>query len=354
MKKKLILAFETSCDDTSVALVRDDGYVVECLSANQDLVHRPFGGVVPEIASRNHTLQILPLLEELPKKTSTDMPWDWSNIDGIAVTSRPGLIGSLMVGVVTAKTLALAYNKPLIGVNHIEAHLLAPFLFDSKLAKHQDLKFPFIGLVVSGGHTHLYVAHKIGKYELIGQTLDDAAGEAFDKFAKYLGLGFPGGVMVDQLSLAGNAQAFQFPRTMSKDDSFDYSFSGLKSAAVRMLDRMTPDEKLKSRADLCASYQEAIVDSLMTKLQKAVEHFKLNTVIISGGVSANSRLRDVALKWALNKKIIMVIPPLRYCTDNAAMVGYAGAMHFLNNEFDGLNLAASAAHRPTDFITKTV
>ena len=219
-----VLAIETSCDDTSVALVREDGFVVQCLVANQDLAHKPFGGVVPEIASRNHTLQILPLLDKLLKTTQ----FSWDQINGIAVTSRPGLIGSLLVGVVTAKTLALLHNKPFVGINHLEAHLLAPFLFDKERSKAEALKFPFLALAISGGHTQLYSVSEVGEYVVLGRTVDDAAGEAFDKFAKHLGLGFPGGMRVDRIAKGGHHSAFTLPRTMVKEEGYNFSFSGLK------------------------------------------------------------------------------------------------------------------------------
>lgn len=342
------LAIETSCDDTSVAVVRRDGYVVSCLIANQDLVHRPFGGVVPEIASRNHTLQILPLLEELFKKTN----WSWEQIDGIAVTNRPGLIGSLLVGVVTAKTLALVYNKPFIGVNHQEAHLLAPFLFDDERLRADDkakLEFPYLALTVSGGHTQLFHVHGVGQYELLGRTVDDAAGEALDKFAKILGLGFPGGAKVDQLAKDGDPTSFAFPRTMKDSANLNFSFSGLKSAAIRLVETMNQEDLGKQRADLCASFQEAVVSSLMFKLQAAQKMTGLNRIVITGGVCANSRLRSSAQEWARAIQLGLFMPALKYCTDNAAMVGLVGVWRLQRGETSDQTLAPSAASWPNDF-----
>ena len=216
---KKILAIETSCDDTSVALVSEEGFVYEMVSANQDLAHAPFGGIVPEIACRNHSIALLPLIDDLFMRAKIS----WPEIDGIAVTNRPGLIGSLIVGVVTAKTLAQVYSKPLIGVNHLEGHILAPFLFDAD-RERPSLEFPFIALAVSGGHTSIYEIQGLGDYSVLGATLDDAAGEAFDKFAKMLGLGFPGGVKVDQLARAGDTKAFDFPRGLIHEETYQMSF----------------------------------------------------------------------------------------------------------------------------------
>ncbi|MCB0349591.1 MAG: tRNA (adenosine(37)-N6)-threonylcarbamoyltransferase complex transferase subunit TsaD [Bdellovibrionales bacterium] len=345
MSFEYVLAIETSCDDTSVAIVRQDGYVVECLAANQDLVHQPFGGVVPEIASRNHTLQILPLVEKVLEKSEFTI----DKIDGLAVTSRPGLIGSLLVGVVTAKTLALIHDRPLIGVNHLEAHLLAPFLYDDEFSKPQDLKFPYLALAISGGHTQLYLVHDFGQYEVLGRTVDDAAGEAFDKFAKRLGLSFPGGVQVDRLAKDGDKNKYALPRTMVHEDSYNFSFSGLKSAATRLVDSLSDSERLSERAHLCASFQEAVVESLMYKLNKAAQELSISRVVLTGGVSANSRLREVSEAWAKKNKITLFVPPIRYCTDNAAMVGFAGVQRLIKGESSDQNLSASASSLPSDF-----
>lgn len=340
-----VLGIETSCDDTSVALVRQDGFVVGCLAANQDLVHRPFGGIVPEIASRNHTLQLLPLIEELLARTN----FTWSKIDGIAVTSRPGLIGSLLVGVVTAKTLAIMYEKPLIGVNHLEAHLLAAFLFDEEFVKYKNLKFPYLALAVSGGHTQLYLVKERGDYEILGRTVDDAAGEAFDKFAKYLGLGFPGGQLIDSVGRDGNPSAFQLPRTTVKGAPLDFSFSGLKTAATRLVDALGIEESVKRRADLCASFQEAVVETLMSKLSLALQKTGLSRVVLTGGVSANTRLRNVANEWSVKSGVELFIPPMKYCTDNAAMVAKAGLDRFSVGEFSSQDLMPLANSAPADF-----
>ncbi len=348
---QLILAVETSCDDTSVAVVRHDGFVLSLCSAHQDLVHRPFGGIVPEIASRNHTEQLLPLIE----RALSEARVGWDSIDGLAVTSRPGLIGSLIVGLVTVKTLALAKNLPFVGVNHLEAHLLAPFLSDKDHSPPKTFDFPYLALAISGGHTHLYEVRALNDYWVLGQTVDDAAGEAFDKFAKMVGLGFPGGVQVDRLAQQGDPRAFEFPRPKSREENFDFSFSGLKTAAQRMVQQMDPLEVKNHLADLCASYQEAIVDSLLSKLKRAVEKVPKSgdsspwSVVLTGGVSANSRLREAARLWAEDRGVHLVVPPPRFCTDNAAMVGYAGIQRLRRGEASQQDLAPSPRLYEGDF-----
>ena len=329
-----VLAIETSCDDTSVAIVGHDGWVFGLASASQDQAHRPFGGVVPEIASRNHTHVLLPLIDRVITESKTS----WDNIDGIVVTHAPGLIGSLLVGVVTAKTLALVKKKPFIGVNHLEGHLLAPFLKDTQYAPPKDFAYPYVGLAISGGHTSLYRINALGDYEVLGHTVDDAAGEAFDKFAKAAGLGFPGGVKVDKLSQGADVDAYQFPRAMIHDDNLLFSFSGLKTNAQNTMNAMSEEDLQDNLPDLCASYQEAIVDVLLDRLQKAVKQEGLKRAVLTGGVSANSRLRARAQEWADKAKVQLVVPPLRYCTDNAAMIGYAGILRLNRGEFSEQSL----------------
>lgn len=345
-KSRRILAIETSCDDTSVSIVALGGFVEALLSANQDLVHQPFGGVVPEIASRNHTLHLLPLIE----KILLDNNRTWDDIDGLAVTNRPGLMGSLLVGVVTAKTLSQAWSKPLIGVNHLEGHILAPFLSDKNFKPAHDLQFPFVALAVSGGHTTIYEVQAFGKYKVLGATLDDAAGEAWDKFGKMLGLGFPGGVLVDRESKNGDAKAFNFPRGLILEDHLNMSFSGLKSSAQRLIQSLSPEEIKNRRADLCASFQEAVVDVLLAKLDKAMKKTRLKSVVITGGVSANSRLRERAQDWATQNKYQLSIPPLRFCTDNAAMIGFVGMERLQRGEIHDMSLAPSPSPWTGDFL----
>lgn len=346
---KTVLAIETSCDDTSVAIVEDlpnkKGWVHAVLSASQDLAHSPFGGIVPEIACRNHSIHLLPLIEEIFNKTQKN----WDEIDGIAVTSRPGLIGALIVGLVTAKSFSQSKKIPFLGINHLEGHILAPFLRDLDYQPPSSFDFPFIALAVSGGHTSLYLVKELGHYEILGSTLDDAAGEAFDKFGKSLGLGWPGGVKIDKLSGEGNFRAYDFPRGMIKESNYLMSFSGLKAAGQRLIDSMSEEDIKKNLPHLCASYQEAIVEVLLTKLNRAVREINIKKVIITGGVSANSRLRTASQEWADKNKVQLLIPPLRYCTDNAAMIGYAGLLRMQRGEKSDLSLAPSPNSWTTDF-----
>ncbi|MGZ3770116.1 MAG: tRNA (adenosine(37)-N6)-threonylcarbamoyltransferase complex transferase subunit TsaD [Bdellovibrio sp.] len=340
-----VLAIETSCDDTSVAIVDRTGWVHSVVSAAQDWEHELYGGIVPEIAARNHSIALIPLIEEAFKKSNLS----WSDIQGIAVTNRPGLIGALIVGLVTAKSLSQAKKIPFLGINHLEGHLLAPFLRDAQYAPPADFDYPYIGLAISGGHTSLYQIKGLGDYRVLGATKDDAAGECFDKFAKMAGLGFPGGVRIDQTAKTGNPKAFDFPRSMIHDESFNMSFSGLKAAGQRMLEHLGPETVQKNLPDLCASFQEAIVDVLIAKLDRAAKVFKTKRVILTGGVSANSRLRERATEWAQSKGLSLVIPPIRYCTDNAAMIGYAGVLRMNAGEFSDINLGPSPQILPTDF-----
>ena len=340
-----VLAIETSCDDTSVAIVDRSGWVHSVVAASQDLEHELYGGIVPEIAARNHSLALLPLIEEAFKKAEMN----WNDIQGIAVTNRPGLIGALIVGLVTAKSLAQAKKIPFLGVNHLEGHLLAPFLKDPQYAPPEDFDYPYVGLAISGGHTSLYHITGLGEYRVLGATKDDAAGECFDKFAKMAGLGFPGGVKVDQLAKQGNSQAFEFPRSMIHEETFDMSFSGLKSAGQRMLEQLGAEQVKAQLPDLCASFQEAIVDVLIAKLARAAQVYKAKRVILTGGVSANSRLRARAEEFALKKNLRLVIPPVRYCTDNAAMIGYVGALRLARGESSAIDLGPSPQALESDF-----
>ncbi|WP_374080425.1 tRNA (adenosine(37)-N6)-threonylcarbamoyltransferase complex transferase subunit TsaD [Bdellovibrio bacteriovorus] len=340
-----VLAIETSCDDTSVAIVDRSGWVHSVVAASQDLEHEMYGGIVPEIAARNHSLALIPLIEEAFKKAGMN----WSDIQGITVTNRPGLIGALIVGLVTAKSLSQAKKIPFLGVNHLEGHLLAPFLKDSQYAPPEDFDYPYVGLAISGGHTSLYQIKGLGDYRVLGATKDDAAGECFDKFAKMAGLGFPGGVRIDQMAKTGNPEAFEFPRSMIHDETFDMSFSGLKSSGQRMLEQLGPELVQEQLPDLCASFQEAIVDVLIAKLDRAAKVYKAKRVILTGGVSANSRLRARAEEWAKKKGLSLVVPPIRYCTDNAAMIGYAGILRMNAGEFSQLDLGPSPQALVSDF-----
>ena len=340
---KTVLAVETSCDDTSVAIVDNTGLVLTQVSAHQDLQHAPYGGIVPEIASRNHSVALLPLIHHSLEKVNLQL----TDLDGLAVTNRPGLIGSLIVGIMTMKAISQSCNIPLIGVNHLEGHLLAPFLKDAEYQPPADFNYPYIALAVSGGHSSLYWVESLSKYTVIGTTKDDAAGEAFDKFAKMVGLGYPGGVQVDKLSKNGDPAKFSFPRSLMSEDNLMMSFSGLKSSAHRMLEKMPAEEVAAERENLCASFQEAIVDVLVSKTIRAAERFKCKKLVITGGVSANSRLRQKFSE--LSGKYQIVIPPLRYCTDNAAMIGYTGILRLNAGERSDLNLGPAAQLLKTDF-----
>ncbi len=343
---KKVLAIETSCDDTSVAVV-DSSLRVLCLqNLNQNNLHEIYGGIVPELASRSHTETLLPLIDHTLKKANLKL----TEIEGIAVTSRPGLIGSLMVGVVTAKSLSQILGIPLIGVNHLEGHLLAPFLHDETYHPAFSLEEPFVALAVSGGHSSLYLVTGLGKYEVLGRTLDDAAGEAFDKFGKMLGLGFPGGPQIDLKAAKGRVGQYLFPKAMMEVGNLNFSFSGLKSAAQRLVSSGIDISEPQNLADLCAGFQEAVVDVLIYKLKEAVKKTDVRSAVITGGVSANSVLRSAAENWAQKEGIQLMIPPNRYCTDNAAMIGAAGILKLLRGERDDLNLRPFPNSLPSDFV----
>jgi N6-L-threonylcarbamoyladenine synthase len=341
-----VLAIETSCDDTSVAIVNDQKEVEALCSATRDLDHAQFGGIVPEIASRNHTFFLVPLVSEAISQAKLS----WKEIHGIAVTNRPGLIGALIVGITTAKSLAMIYDLPLIGVNHLEGHIVAPLLKgEPGDSPPPDFDFPFLALAVSGGHSTLYDVRAFGEYRVLGQTRDDAAGEAFDKFAKMLGIGFPGGVRVDHLARSGDPLAFEFPKSLMEEGQLEMSFSGLKSAAQRLLSKMSQEDLIVNRANLAASYQETLVDTLLTKLNWAQKQTGYQKIVLTGGVSANSRLREKAKAWANKNKLNLVIPPMRYCTDNAAMIGLAGLWRLKRGERSDLNLGPSPQSLEADF-----
>ncbi len=360
LESKFVLAIETSCDDTSVAVLRcpispesqinESGgdsqpiEVMSCVSQAQDLHHAPHGGIVPEIASRNHLANLHPLIQVALSKAGLEL----SEIDAFAATNRPGLIGSLIVGVVTAKTLAQMLSKPWIAVNHLEGHIWAPFLRDSEYQPEFGFE-KFIALAVSGGHTSFYLVSGFGQYKVLGATRDDAAGEALDKFAKAIGLGFPGGAQVDRLSQGGNTEAYDFPKASLDENSCEMSFSGLKSSAMRLLDSLSSEEISKHKADLCASFQESVVSLLTDKMQTAISITGCRNLVLTGGVSANTRLRQQMQELAVSQKCRLMLPPLRYCTDNAAMVGYVGMKRFLLQEFAELSTGPQATSYENDF-----
>ena len=330
-----VLGIETSCDETAAAVVEDGRRALSDVVATQIELHRKWGGVVPELASRNHVMQVLPVVDEALAKAGVGP----ASLDGIAVTSGPGLVGALLVGVQVAKALSLSWEKPLVGVNHLEGHLLASFLSE------RPPTFPFLGLVVSGGHTSLYAAEDFGRYRLLGATRDDAAGEAFDKGAKLLGLPYPGGIAIDGLAKQGDPRAVRFPRAIVRGSELDFSFSGLKTALLHHVKRCGVPAG-QGLADLCASYQEAIVGALVHKLFRAARTLQRERIVLAGGVAANSRLRAAVVERAAEYEGVEVfLPPPRLCTDNAAMIAVAGTQALLRGERHGPLLDADAGWR---------
>ncbi|HET7824332.1 MAG TPA: tRNA (adenosine(37)-N6)-threonylcarbamoyltransferase complex transferase subunit TsaD [Anaeromyxobacter sp.] len=330
-----VLGIETSCDETAAAVVEDGRRALSDVVATQIDVHRRWGGVVPELASRNHVVQVMPVVDEALSRSGVAP----AAIDGVAVTSGPGLVGALLVGVQAAKALALAWDRPLVRVNHLEGHLVAAFLSE------EPPEFPYLGLVVSGGHTSLYAARGFGDYRLLGHTRDDAAGEAFDKGAKLLGLPYPGGIAIDRLAKDGDRGAFRFPKAIVKGADLDFSFSGLKTALLHHVRKHGVPEG-KGLADLCASYQEAIVRALVEKAFRAARRLQFDRLVLSGGVAANSRLREAAAVRAGEYEGMRVfLPAPRLCTDNAAMIAVAGTHALLRGERAGPELNADPAWR---------
>jgi N6-L-threonylcarbamoyladenine synthase len=321
-----ILAIETSCDETSVAVVRDGTQVLSNTVSSQIESHAVFGGVVPEVASRLHLKMLKPVLN----RSLLDSRITPAGIDAVAATHGPGLIGALLVGVSAAKALALAWGKPYVGVNHVEGHLFATFL------ERPDLEMPFVVLLVAGGHTRIVRVRGLGDYKVLGSTIDDAAGEAFDKVARFLGLGYPGGPLIDKLARDGDPQAIKFPRGLN-NNSFDFSFSGLKTAVVNYV-RSHPEA---SNADIAASFQEAVVDVLVTKTIAAAKATTATTVCLGGGVAANSRLREAMATATQAHGIDCLIPGREYCTDNAAMIAAVAEWRLKTDGPTSLDDAAS-------------
>lgn len=331
----LVLGIETSCDETAAAVVRGGREVLSDVVSTQIEIHRRWGGVVPELASRNHILQVMPVVDEALERAGVAL----EDLDGIAVTSGPGLIGALLVGVMVGKSLAWATGKPVVGVNHLEGHLLAIRLGEDAPEP------PFLGLVVSGGHTSLYAVEDYGKYRLVGHTLDDAAGEAFDKVAKLLGLPYPGGVVIDKLAQGGDPNAIRFPRGLTKRATLDFSFSGLKTSVMYHVQKHGLPEG-QALSDLCASVQEAIADVLTAKAMAAAKQEGMDTLVLCGGVAANSRLRSLAVERGEEAGIRVHVPERRLCTDNGAMIAVAGYETFRRGGGpSGLAFNADAAWR---------
>ena len=328
MEKKIItLAIETSCDETACAILENGREVLANIVYTQIEIHQEFGGVVPEIASRNHLDKISEVIDQALEKANLS----FEDVDHIAVTYGPGLVGALLVGLSTAKGLAYGLEKPLIPVNHIEGHIAANYI------THKDLKPPFACLIVSGGHTHLVDVKDYTTFEIIGRTRDDAAGEAFDKIARTLGLGYPGGPLIDKLAKEGNPKAIDFPRAMMDQDHLDFSFSGLKSAVLNYLNGCKMKHIEIHVPDVCASFQAAVVQVLRVKAEQALKQTGYKTLVLAGGVAANSALRQELTEI---KDIELYYPPIGLCTDNAAMIGCAGYYASLSGHVGSLNTNA--------------
>jgi N6-L-threonylcarbamoyladenine synthase len=341
MKKTIILAIESSCDDTSAAVICD-GVLLSNTTASQ-AVHEEFGGVVPELASRAHQLNIVPVVDAALKRANVTT----AELSAIAFTRGPGLLGSLLVGTSFAKGLALAHNIPLVEVNHLQAHILAHFIrTENQESGVGTPRFPFLCLLVSGGNSQIVLVKDHYTMEIIGQTIDDAAGEAFDKCAKIMGLPYPGGPWIDRLAKEGNAEAFAFAKP--NIPGYNYSFSGLKTSFLYFLrDNLkdNPDFIEQNKADLCASLQKTVIDILINKLKKAAKDLKVTEIAVAGGVSANSGLREALLDLGRRHRWKVHIPPFAYTTDNAAMVAQAGYYRYLKGDFCPIDAAPYAKTR---------
>lgn len=327
---ELILGIETSCDETAAAVVADGHEVLSNIVSSQIDIHARYGGVVPEVASRAHVEMMTPVIAQAMVEAGVEP----DDLTAIACTVGPGLIGSLLIGVSAAKSLSLVWNKPFVAVNHLEAHLYSSFI------EEPDLELPVVVLLVSGGHTMLILMEGHGKYRLLGQTLDDAAGEAYDKVARYLGLGYPGGPIIDKMAMDGDPHAVKFPRALAKD-GYDFSFSGLKTSVVNYV-RKNPDV---ADVDIAASFQEAVVDVLLTKAQRAVKEFGATGLCLAGGVAANSSLRERTLDLAIQDGIKGFVPSRSMCTDNAAMIAAAGWWRYHSDGAASLDHGADSSLR---------
>ena len=330
MEDKIILSIESSCDETSAAVVVNGRDVLSNIIASQIDTHKKFGGVVPEVASRMHIEVVNSVVSEALKEANKTL----DDIDAIGVTYGPGLVGALLVGLQYAKGLAYSTKKPLIGVNHIEGHISANFI------EHKDLKPPFICLVVSGGHTFIVHVKDYGDYEVIGETRDDAAGEAYDKVARSLGLGYPGGPKIDKLAKEGNPDAIKFPKANFHDDTLDFSFSGVKSAVLNYLNKMEMKNEPINKADVAASFQKAVVEVLTDNVIKTCKMKKVDKIAIAGGVASNSALRENLIREGKKRNINVLFPSPILCTDNAAMIGSAAYFELLKGNTKQMDLNA--------------
>lgn len=329
-KDILILGIESSCDETAAAVVKNGRTVLSNIISSQIDLHTLYGGVVPEIASRKHMEQINQVIEQALSQAQVTL----DDIDAVAVTYGPGLVGALLVGVAEAKAIAYARKLPLVGVHHIEGHISANYI------ENPDLEPPFMCLVVSGGHTHLVLVEDYGRYNILGYTRDDAAGEAFDKVARAVGLGYPGGPKIDKLAKEGDKHAIEFPRAKVEGAEFDFSFSGLKSAVLNYINVCEMKSEAINKADLVASFQNAVVDSLVTRAIGAAKKYAMNKLAIAGGVASNSALRKAMTEGCEANEITFYSPSPVFCTDNAAMIGVAGYYEFIHGKRHGLDLNA--------------
>ena len=326
----IVLGIESSCDETAAAVLADGRRVLSSVVASQDSIHAPYGGVVPELASRRHLEVIVPVVEKALADAGVRLP----DLDGIAVTQGPGLIGSLLVGCAVAKSLAYVHRLPLVAVNHLEGHIYAAFLTDD------PPEHPFLALVVSGGHTALYHARAPLTYSLVGQTRDDAAGEAFDKVAKLLGLGFPGGPAIERTATGGDPKAISFPLAQMSDGAADFSFSGIKTSVSLYVKQRAPVGSAEI-ADIAASFQATVVKMLVRKTVRAALHHGIKRIVLTGGVAANGRLREALEAAAIEHGLRLHIPPRHLCTDNAAMITAAGTVRLAAGQHAPLTLNAA-------------
>ena len=325
-----ILAIETSCDETSAAVVKNGRIILSNVISSQIDIHKKFGGVVPEVASRKHLESISWVIDEALSEACTSQ----KDVDAVAVTCGPGLVGALLIGLSTAKAIAYSCNLPFIGINHIEGHIAANYI------ENKELEPPFTCLVASGGHSHIVNVIDYNKYEILGRTRDDAAGEAFDKIARALGLGYPGGPLIDKLATSGNRDAISFPRAFLEEGSYDFSFSGLKSAALNYLNSKKMRDEEINTADIAASFQEAVVDVLSAKLVKAALDKKSKYAVLAGGVAANSRLRELLRQRGEQAGLKVLYPSPILCTDNAAMIGCAAYYRYVSGTRSDFTLNA--------------
>ena len=329
-KDTLILAIESSCDETAASVVKNGRTILSNVISSQIELHKLYGGVVPEIASRKHIEKINQVIEEALEEAEVTL----DDLDAVGVTYGPGLVGALLVGVAEAKAISYAKKLPLVGVHHIEGHVSANYI------EHPDLEPPFMCLIVSGGHTHLVIVKDYGEFEILGRTRDDAAGEAFDKVARAIGLGYPGGPKIDKLAKDGNAEAIQFPKAKLESGPYDFSFSGVKSAVLNYINKCKMQGEEFDRADLAASFQKAVVDTLVEKAVKAAKEYHMDKLAIAGGVASNSALRGAMENACKKESIQFYYPSPIFCTDNAAMIGVAAYYEYQKGTRHGLDLNA--------------